>query len=220
MPDFPCFCTQPCCFSIHRWRRRGLCGRRTTVLPVYTYRKNNSDSAAVNRSVKMFFFQNAEWRKRVCWSSLFTLDNRLDVFQGQKKTKGNQRFHRGRSRTHFCLFLLPAFTAKGRALWGEQGMTRPVTLFLLLIPSTLIVHAVHFWSWPFHSVWPCPANRHSETHRSALPLLLYKHLIPRFQQPVLGFSNHGFPYSPFMPHTSCVNVCTCTALLLSYFVRV
>lgn len=58
--------------------------------------------------------------------------------------------------------------------------------------------------WPFHSVWPCPANRHSETHRSALPLLLYKHLIPRFQHPVLGFTNHDFPYPPFMPHTSCV----------------
>lgn len=54
---------------------------------------------------------------------------------------------------------------------------------------------------------------HSETHRSALPLLLYKHLIPRFQQPVLGFSNHGFPSLPFMPHSSCVNLCTCTALL-------
>lgn len=46
---------------------------------LHTYRKNNSDSAAVNQPVKMFF-QNAKWR-----SSLFSLDNKLDVFQEHKQ---------------------------------------------------------------------------------------------------------------------------------------
>lgn len=78
---------------------------------------------------KCFFFfffppQNAEWRKCVCWSSLFSLDNKLDVFQRhkQKVTKAST------AGAHFCLFfffssllsLLKEESFEGSKVWPDK----------------------------------------------------------------------------------------------------
>lgn len=98
--------------------------------------------------------------------------------------------------THISLLFF-TFTAKGRALWGKQGMNAQVRVSLLPIPSTLIIHVVHHRScnrlMPFHFVWFCSVNRHCKTSIcAAFASIQTSHSIISTPQSLVF--NYGLPY--------------------------
>lgn len=104
----------------------------------------------------------AEAQSSLVWF-LCALDNKLDVFQ-EHKWKVTSTLTPSHSHIFLFLFFF-TFTAKGRALWGKQGMNAQVRVSSLPIPLTLVIHGIHFWSWDrwIIFVWSCSSNRHSKT---------------------------------------------------------